>query len=141
MTFQDLPDNWATIPLTDPTHVADVLDVFVDLQSRAAGSLLILICDDQRRPVQPILIESIDARRPQRARQFLAHLADMLDGSDTRPAVLCAIARRDGLRVTKHDSRWKRALEDAFEGRVDLLGVHLITFEGSVPIGELGAAA
>lgn len=141
MTFNDLPENWPTLPLTDPAHVADVLDVFVDLQARASGSLLLLLCDDLRRPIQPILIDSIDERRPHRARGFLTRLADTLAGSEAVSSVLCAIARRDGLQATKYDRRWRRELEEAFEGRVELLGVHLVTFDGSVPIGAVDEAA
>ena len=118
-----------------------MLDLFVDLQARASGSLLALLCDDQRRPIQPILIDSIDQRRPHRARQFLTRLADTVADSEAVSSVLCAIARRDGLQATKYDRRWRREIEEAFEGRVELLGVHLITFDGSVPIGALDEAA
>lgn len=28
MSFKDLPPDWPDIPLTDPTHIANVLDIF-----------------------------------------------------------------------------------------------------------------
>ena len=54
MSFEDLAQEWPTMSLTDPDHICDVLDVFVDLRARNAGSLLVLICDEERRPVQPL---------------------------------------------------------------------------------------
>jgi hypothetical protein len=56
MSFEDLPSDWPDIPLAAPTHIADVLDLFVSMQTRLDGALLVLVCDSLRRPVQPILL-------------------------------------------------------------------------------------
>jgi hypothetical protein len=134
MNFENLPAEWPTIPLTDPHHIADVLDIHVGVRDRMAGSLLILICDEQRRPVQPVIINDIDAGVPGGEHLPLVHIAEHV--ADLRPeaTVLCAIARPGRTRVTKTDRRWAQALERVFAGRLELLGVHLITLDGSIPI-------
>jgi hypothetical protein len=134
MNFENLPAEWPTIPLTDPRHIADVLDIFVGVRDRMAGSLLILICDDQRRPVQPVIINDIDAAVPGGEHLPLAHIAEHV--ADLRPdaTVLCAIARPGRTRVTKTDQRWAQSLGRVFAGRLELLGVHLITLDGTIPI-------
>jgi hypothetical protein len=134
MNFENLPADWPTIPLTDPDHIADVLDIFVGRRDRVIGSLLILICDEQRRPVQPIVINDVTSGGPRGNGIPLALVADQV--AELRPdaTVLCAVARSGHTRVTKADRRWARSLERAFAGRLELLGVHLITLGGTLPI-------
>lgn len=141
MNFKNLPANWSTIPLTDPHHIADVLDIFVGQRDRMVGSLLILICDEARRPVQPLIINDIEAGGPGGDHDALARLA--LHVADLKPdaTVLCAIARQGRTRVTKTDQRWANALERAFAGHLDLFGVHLVTLDGTVPISTEGEQA
>lgn len=134
MNFENLPADWPTIPLTDPSHIADVLDIFVGIQDRMTGSLLILICDEQRLPVQPVMINDIYAGSPNFDHRPFADIADGV--ADVRPGatILCAIARRGPTHVTANDRRWARMLERAFADRLELIGVHLVTLDGTVPI-------
>lgn len=134
MNFENLPADWPSIPMTDPDHIADVLDIFVGTRDRVVGSLLVLVCDEQRRPLQPITIGDIDGMRPAEALPRLRHLAETIAGMNADATVLLAIARRGRLHETKTDRRWRSACEDAFAGRVDVLGVHLITLDGTIPI-------
>lgn len=134
MDFQNLPADWPTIPLTDPDHIADVLDMFVARRDRMLGSLLILFCDEQRRPVQPIIINDIDAGPPSGEHLHLARFVEHLVGLKPDATVLCAVARPGRTQVTKTDQRWARSLEQAFAGRLELIGVHLVTLDGTVPI-------
>ena len=127
--------------LTDPDHICDVLDVFVDLRARNAGSLLVLICDEQRRPVQPVLLEQVDRTPPPDARPMLEHLAVTIEQANPDATVLCAVARRDPLEVTTSDHEWRTCIEQAFAGHVEVIGVHLITIDGSMPIADRDAAA
>jgi hypothetical protein len=134
MNFENLPTHWPTIPLTDPDHIADVLDIFIGTRDRMLGSLLILICDEQRRPVQPLIINDIDEGAPGGAHLPLGQIAQQV--AELRPdaTVMCAIARRGRTRATKTDLRWARALAEAFAGHLELLGVHLVTLDGTVAI-------
>jgi hypothetical protein len=134
MNFENLPADWPTIPLTDPEHIADVLDIFVGVRDRTVGSLLILICDELRRPMQPVIIHDIHARDAGGDHQHLAHLAEHLANLKPDATVLCAVARQGRTRVTRTDRLWARSLGRAFAGRLELLGVHVITLDGTVPI-------
>jgi hypothetical protein len=134
MNFENLPADWPTKPLTDPDHIADVLDIFVGPRDRMVGSLLILICDEQRRPLQPMIINDIDARRAGGEHPPLVRIAEEVAQFKPDATVLCAVARRGRTRVTKTDQLWARSLDRAFAGRLELLGVHLITLDGTVPI-------
>lgn len=140
MSFEDLPDDWKQQPLINPRVVADVLDLYVSDADRCAGALAILMCDEEGRLLQPGIISDLDyeSSEDERARMlglFVTHLADFFD------SVLFALARADGLSVTADDERWARAVQDACEGKVRLLGFHLITRDGSrlVP-GTVSAA-
>lgn len=134
MNFENLPADWPTIPLTDPDHIADVLDIFVGHRDRMVGSLLILVCDEQRRPVQPLIINDIDSGHPDEGRLPLARVAQVVADGMPDATILCAIARTGRSRVTKTDRRWAHMLEHAFSGRLELIGIHLITLEGTTPI-------
>ena len=134
MNFENLPAGWPTIPLTDPDHIADVLDIFVSPSDRRAGSLLILICDEQRRPVQPVVINDIDAGHHWDDHVPLERIARQVAELKPDATVLCAVARTGHTRVTTTDRRWAHTLERAFAGHLELLGIHLITLDGTQPI-------
>ncbi len=141
MNYEELPPQWPTMPLTDPEHIANVLDLFVDLRARLAGCLLILVCDEQHRPVQPLLIEQFDAAPPAAYRAALERMAATIGAANPHASILCALGRSSRLRVTATDQGWRRELESAFAGRAEFLGVHLITVDGSLPIQRLDRAA
>ncbi len=141
MSFSDLPPEWPTLPLHDPKHIADVLDLFVEHRARLAGSLVILVCDELRRPLQPVVIEGTDPHPPSNARRVFAPIAANIAASAPGAGVLCAIARRAPLRVSAGDRAWQRCIHEAFGEHVDVLGVHLVTLDGSRPITGLGSAA
>ena len=141
MNFENQPENWTSIPLSDPDHIADVLDLFVGLSDRHAGSLVVIICDAQRRPIQPVAVNGISAMPPAEGVEFLERLARTVAECVPGGSVLCALARRRQLRVTMKDQAWRRCIEAAFAGHTELIGVHLVTCDGCIPIPALGAAA
>ena len=133
MNFDDLPEEWDSIPLTDPDHIANVLDLFVSLEARRNGCLLMLICDEERLPVQPVLIDHMPACPPADALPFLAQLGATI-GERPGAGVLVAIGRQRKLRVTANDLAWRATIERAFSGHVEVLGVHVITYDGTLPV-------
>lgn len=141
MNFENLPADWPTIPLTDPDHIADVLDIFVGVRDRTVGSLLILICDDQRRPVQPMILNDIGAGSPRDAHVPLARIADGIAELKPDATVLCAVARPGRTRVTKTDRQWAQCVDRALSGRLPVISVHLVTLDGTIPIPTTGHAA
>jgi hypothetical protein len=134
MNFENLPADWPSIPLTDPDHIADVLDIFVGARDRAVGSLLILICDEQRRPVQPVIMDDIAAGDPRDADEPLTLIADHVAELKPDATILCAVARPGRTRITRTDRMWAQAVGRAFNGRLPVIGVHLITLDATIPI-------
>jgi hypothetical protein len=140
MSFDDLPEGWKERPLTDPRLVADVLDLMVSDADRCAGSLAVLLCDEQGCLLQPGIISDLDydtseAERSAMLAIFVANLATWFD------SVLFALARADGLSITADDQRWARAVQYACAGEMRLLGFHLITRDGSRLVPGTVAAA
>ncbi len=140
MSFEDLPDNIREIPLTDSTLIADVLDLFVSMQDRLDGALLLLLCDEERRILQPIMVHEIEVAPPPDTVEMLTNLMNSVQHAFPGATALMAVARPGRLRVFPGDDRWARSIEQAASGRVPLIGVHLITPTGSLPISEPEAA-
>jgi hypothetical protein len=140
MSFDDLPEGWKDLPLTDPRLIADVLDLVVSDADRCAGALAVLMCDEQGRLLQPGIVSDLDynsteAERSALLASFVSTLAEFFD------SVLFAIARADGLSITPDDEAWARAVRYACSGEVRLLGFHVITRDGSRLVPGTVAAA
>jgi hypothetical protein len=140
MSFDDLPEGWKDLPLTDPRLIADVLDLVVSDADRCAGALAVLMCDEQGRLLQPGIVSDLDydsteAERSARLASFVSTLAEFFD------SVLFAIARADGLSITPDDEVWARAVQYACSGEVRVLGFHVITRDGSRLVPGTVAAA
>ena len=78
MTFENLPNNWSELALTDPLLAADVVDLALGYHDRHLNSMLVLLCDDDMRVSQPCIIEGLDWRCTAADRRgtfrFLTHL-------------------------------------------------------------------
>jgi hypothetical protein len=135
MTFDDLPPDWPTRPLHDARLVADVLDLVVSEQARDDGALVVLCCDAADRLRTPVQIDAPEAGEPLASRAtMLATLCEAVAGIEPDAGVLLAVARRGGLSVTADDRCWAEAAVAAAAGRVRLLGVHVVTPDGSRPV-------
>ena len=139
MSFDDLPSDWPTRPLTDPQLVADVLDLIVTERSRDAGALYFLLCDPHDRLAVPVALDDLDrdASRADRVR-VLSGLLSAGAHLDEPGSVLVAIARRGGLSVTAEDELWAECVLAALD-RWRLLGIHLVTRQGSRPLPRVAA--
>jgi hypothetical protein len=142
MSFSDLPSDWPDLPVEGERHIADILDLMVGDRARRNGALLILMCDEQRRPLQPILIEDLDADapRPLMLDEGLRTVAAGIAELAPRCSALVALARDGSLQVSVMDRAWFDAIKRAFSGEVELIGVHLITPRGSTSLTDLWAA-
>lgn len=140
MSFKDLPRDWPGIPLTDSTHIADVLDLFVNQQARMDGALCILVCDPLRRPIQPIQLDGIQSAPPPDARRVLSQVAGTIEELAPGGCLLFARARRGGLSITADDQRWRQCVEESFT-RMPIIGFHVITPDGSRVVHDMEAAA
>ena len=149
MGFDDLPDDWSDRPLTDPQLLADVLDLVVMERDRRAGALGVLICDGHRRLALPVMISDLDElagdddrRKGLETIVMAVRGFDLGDAGGTgRPGIHLAIARRDGLSITRSDRSWQRAARSVCGDDIDLLGVHVVTCDGSRTIPPVGVGA
>lgn len=127
MAFTDLPHDWSDRPLTEPQLVADVLDLVVSDRDRRAGALAVLICDEDGRLVQPVVITDLEPIAGEDERcEAISVFTSAMGGYGS---ILVAVARRDGLSITDDDRVWARAARRA--GGVRLLGIHVVTATGS----------
>jgi len=132
MAFTDLPADWPTRPLTEPRLVADVLDLLLSDADRRAGGLVIALCDDDARLLQPIVIGDFPARAAAgEGAEVLAPLFSGLAEDGRSGSLLLALGRPDGLSITPGDQAWRDAAEHACAGAFRLLGVHVVTPDGS----------
>lgn len=106
MTFEDLPSDWTTRPLHDPTLCHDIVDLCLSFRDRSASSLLTLFADDQDVPIgTPVLIGGMD---------WTCDTAERKEGLDMLaaigpPAALFGISARTPI----PESTAQRWLEDA----------------------------
>ena len=128
MTFEDLPSDWPTRPLSDASIAADVVDLVVRDSDRATGCLSILLCDDSLRMIQPISITDLDIVGPEPGeyqRPFdlvVGQFAERLGG------VVVAIGRPLGHEPDDEARAWhEAAIAGCREHGVPLLGTYLAT--------------
>jgi hypothetical protein len=135
MSFDDLPDDWPSRPLTAPVLVADVLDLVVSPLSRSRGALYLLLCDDADRLLVPVAIDEVESEASSFQRvDLVARVLDMAAQTAPVGSLLAAVARPGGLSATADDESWAEAITVAADGRTRLLGVHVITPDGSRPV-------
>jgi len=122
MTYNDLPPDWPTRPVTDPDITADLLDLVVRDADRVDGALCILLCGEEGQLVQPMVVPRPPTRmsREQRGRVF-ASLEHLAAEEDLRGGILVAIAREKGPFVTDTDRAWHEAAMTTPTDAVDRL--------------------
>lgn len=131
MTFDNLPSDWPTRPLTDTTVAPDVVDLVVRESDREGGCLGILLCGEDHRMLQPVAITDLDAEPHVLHRElldkFLGHLGGELGG------IVIAIGRPRGLQPDDEARAWhEAAIASCREHGVPLLGTYLATAHGVV---------
>lgn len=139
----DLPPTWPRQPVTHPAALLRVLDVACASIAAPDGTLCVLFCDADDRLLQPIAIDTLaDApAEPGERVRLLGNLMDGLAGIEPEGSVLVALARVGGLSATDDDVGWAEAAARACEGRVRLLGVHIVTPNGSRPVPAIPRVA
>lgn len=130
MSYKNLPDGWSDQPVTE--HIEDILDLFVEMSARVRGALMILVCDERYRAVQPIMIDDVPKgvvcdELAEPLERLATTIADGLPGA----SAVVAVARSGSTSVTLRDRAWQAAVARAFDGRVELIGVHVVTPRGS----------
>jgi hypothetical protein len=136
MTYDDLPQNWPELSLTEPRLVADVLDLMVGPDDRQAGCIAVLACDSGVRLIQPMVIDDAPrACEPDLMRRAVDIVVEALADVERAGTLIIAFGRPDGLSVTADDRAWAAAAVEALEGTAwSLSSAHVVTPAGSRPI-------
>ena len=70
MRFEQLPENWSTLPLDDAPLAAGVIDLVIGHHDRLRDTMLILPCDDYDVALPaPILVSEVEWAEPSPGRR------------------------------------------------------------------------
>ncbi|MFI5706847.1 hypothetical protein [Kribbella sp. NPDC051620] len=128
MTFNDLPTNWLTRPLTDPVLAANAVDLFVTEAERRQGVLAALICDGRARFRTSILLDLPRDAPLASARSCIRALAPLVPVLQGRPdgALILALGRPEPDPPSDHD--WTQAaIQTCQTASIRLLAFYLAT--------------
>ncbi|HJC58843.1 MAG TPA: hypothetical protein H9755_00725 [Candidatus Dietzia intestinigallinarum] len=120
MRFENLPENWTTLPLDDAPLAAGVIDLLMGYRDRLLNSLLILPCDDLDRGIpSPIMVAETDWAEPATTRREVMDFLPQIPA----PGLLVAVSSRRRLpdRLVRG---WLRTIEDT----LDASGQALLAF-------------
>ncbi|HET7398970.1 MAG TPA: hypothetical protein VFJ94_10655 [Intrasporangium sp.] len=141
MTFEDLPSRPQDIPLTDARVAADVIDLIIGDQDRADGCVGVMVCDDQHRGIQPVVVSDVPHDADSSG---LAQLLDLLLPlvASNGGSVLVGRGRPRGGVPNDLDRQWhQQAIDSCAAHGVRLLGFYLATRDGVFPLPEPLVAA
>jgi hypothetical protein len=118
--------------MTSNAFPAERIERVVTREERSRRSVWFIACD--RPPTDRVLQLPIDEIPPyatdEDRRELAGFLADAIAHIGSR-AGLAVLTRPGGPTVAEIDRRWYRAIRDAWDHRLPLLGVHLFTPGGS----------
>lgn len=131
MTFHDLPQDWPTRRLDDPTVAPSIVDLCVSDADRDAGGLSVLFCRSDGTLSQPVFLERVPARELPLAVRRVVHAASHLPGVG---GVVVSVVRRWGA-VTDADRQvHQRAIEECRAAGLALLGAYVVTRASVEPL-------
>jgi hypothetical protein len=139
MSYQDLPEDIRSTPLTEGGVRGDVVDLILDVDERRRGAIAVMVCDELDRGVQPLVVGDLGTGLG------VTPLVEVLDlllpvVAHEGGSVLVARGRGEPAVPDDEDRAWHRCALDACERhRVRLLGFFLATPAGveelAIPLG------
>lgn len=131
MSFEDLPADWATRPLTDEAILADVIDLVVTNRDRIAGAAYILLCGPTDRLLQPCAVTDLGRKRVADRRAVIEPFARIVADSVDDGGIVLAVARDGRSGIIDADRRWhETAIEVCRAHGIRLLAVAVATPRG-----------
>lgn len=144
--FYDLDARVHMPSLYDSTVADAALDAYLDPDDRIAGGLAFLLCDDDGRLMQPILVSEVPNPTTDedrwRAMRWAIGLCEMVSDDHNGPlSLVLGLVREDGA-VCDEDRAWHQvALDACAEAGVALIGVHVVTMSGIRALPDARSAA
>lgn len=138
MSFENLPDDWPERPVTDQRIFDDLVDLVATVEQRRLGAIVVLLCDDSARLLQPVAVtlgraitdpHGEDADRRRLFAPFTTGLAEELSGG----GLVAVVARRGHPAPTEVDHRWAQAAQLACDA-------HALTLFGAAVATPLGVS-
>lgn len=125
MTFENLPGDWPTRPLSDTTLAADVVDLTLNTADRRRTSVGLLLCDDHDRLLQPVVINDVGDCTDEERRHIFT-LACNAMGRNGATGLVVTLARPYGTTLTLSDHAWLTTAHEVCAARgVRLIGTFL----------------
>ena len=134
MSFDDLPEHWADLPLSDTDLASDVLDLLVTEADRSSSALVLLLCDEEHRLIQPCCINEVDRAASELERRSVLDV--FVQAMRDRPSgLVVGLARPGPATPDDLDRAWHQSAIDACRGTsVTLLSTHLVAMSEVVPL-------
>ena len=123
MTFEDLPSDIRTTPLTDPHLRADLIDLIVGEEDREFGSIAIWLCDEDLIGVQPMVCHQLGRATRAKTKRVLEVALEVAMGP-----LFVAVGRPGSPLFTRDDLAFANEVVELCESRgVLCLGVFVAT--------------
>lgn len=145
MRFEDLPENWTSLPLDDAPLAAGVIDLVVGHRDRQSDTLLLLPCDEYDIALpSPILLSGFEWLMPSPERREAMSMLSQIPA----PGFVVALSSRRKL-PAKVIRGWLRTIEDELDASGQSLlafgvaDIHSVEITGgrAAHNGSLGAVA
>lgn len=129
-------------PIDSQDCAADVVRAMLSLDDISAGSVLFLLCDEDRRPALPIIVADVPLTAPpaDTLTHWMVHLGQHVEG-EPAPSLVFARARPGQSFVVDHDREWHDAILRACQAaELPLLAAFVVTPHAVIPFpGPLAA--
>ena len=123
VTFEDLPSDIRTTPLTDPQLRADLIDLIVGEEDREFGSIAIWLCDEDLIGVQPMVCHQLGRATRAKTKRVLEVALEVAMGP-----LFVAVGRPGSPLFTRDDLAFANEVVELCESRgVLCLGVFVAT--------------
>lgn len=134
MTAEPVPYPPLRGPVTTEDDAADLVRSILGLDDIVGGSLLLVLCDQERRPTVPVLITDVPVTAPVGLvlDRWFEHLREVL--AEAGPSLVFARARPGQSFVVDHDRTWHDAIvRGCSRSGVPLLGAFVATQHAVIP--------
>ena len=125
MTFEDLPPDWPSRPLSDALLACDVLDLCVSHADRLQTGLCVLVLRPDLTLAQPIFVAG---PMPRAGRvSALSTLFSACSAHDVGAALVLGIVHEESALSDKDRALHQEAIEVCRRLGLNLVGTHLVT--------------